>query len=107
TTLRDHVLQAARERSSLRFVAVEDGGSTAIAPADEETPATGGVDAVLEVRVSRIQLTRQGSVNPPMTLLMAGPLRISRLADATGLYAETVEYRGHDGRKFVEWDPDE
>jgi len=107
TTLRDHVLQAARERSSLRFVAVEDGGSTAIAPADEETPATGGVDAVLEVRVSRIQLTGQGSVNPPMTLLMAAPVRISRVADGTVLYAETFEYRGHDARKFVEWAADD
>src|SRR5262249_34017397 len=64
TTLRDHVLQAARERSPLSFVSVED--------------PEPGVDAVLEVRVSGISLAGQGSVNPLMTLVMTAPVSVVR-----------------------------
>lgn len=107
-TLRDHVLLAARERSSLRFVAMEDGGPVAVdAPDDEETPLTGDVDAVINVRVSAVRLAGHGSVNPPMTLVMTAPVTISRVADGTVLYAETFEYKGSAARKFVEWAADE
>lgn len=94
TTLRDHVLQAARERSSLSFVAVDDG-------------EPGAVDAVVEVRVSAISLAGQGSVNPPMTLLMAAPVRVFRTADGAQLYAETFECKNLGARKFVEWAADD
>ena len=108
TTLRDHVLRAARERSSLSFVAVEDRepGSN-VEPADEGTSATGGVDAVLDVRVSGIRLAGQGSVNPPMTLLMTAPVTIFRKADGTVLYTETFEYKSLGAHKFVEWAADD
>jgi hypothetical protein len=94
TTLRDHVLQAARERSSLSFFAVDDG-------------EPGAVDAVVEVRVSAISLAGQGSVNPPMTLLMAAPVRVFRTADGAQLYAETFEYKSLGARTFVEWAADD
>jgi hypothetical protein len=98
------VLRAARERSSLSFVAVEDRepGSN-VEPTDEGASATGGVDAVLDVRVSGIRLAGQGSVNPPMTLLMTAPVAIFREADGTVLYTETFEYKSLGARKFVEW----
>ncbi len=103
-TFRDSVLRAARDRSTLSFVAVDDpepgpGGK----PAGESASSTAGVDAVLEVRVSRIGLAGQGSVNPPMILVMTAPVRLVRAADNTELLAATFQYRSLSAYKFVEW----
>lgn len=104
TTLRDHVLRAARDRRAPSFVAMEDREPGAIDdPATDGAPAPGGIDAVLEVRVSGIRLAGQGSVNPPMTLLMTAPVRLIRTTDETELYAASFEYRSPDTHKFVEW----
>jgi hypothetical protein len=63
--------------------------------------------AVLDVRVSGIRLAGQGSVNPPMTLLMTAPVTIFRKTDGTVLYTERFEYKSLGAHKFVEWAADD
>ena len=85
-TLRDHVLQTSRERSSVRLVALEE-----------------GVDTVLEVRVAAVRFVGQGGINPPLSVIMTAPVRLLRAADGAELYAATFEYRSPGAYKISDW----
>jgi hypothetical protein len=97
--LRDHVLRVAGERTKLKFVALEDHGATG---SDYLALAMNDVDTVLEVDVSSIRLAGDG-IDPPVRLLMSASARLVRTADGAELFAERIEYRSADQRKFVEW----
>jgi hypothetical protein len=101
STLRDHVLRMARERSALSFVALEDRELTD--PTDYGSLAmTHGIDTVLEVDVSSVSFAGHG-INPPVRLLMTASARLVRTSDGVELHSERFVYRSLNEHKFVEW----
>src|SRR5207249_873287 len=102
-TLRDHVLQTVRDRSSLNFVAVDDHQTSAAGERiDYGALVSTDIDTVLEVSVPRIGLVAQPGINPPVSLFMTAGARLIRTADGAEVYAEKFEYRGP-GALFLEW----
>src|SRR5881396_1473902 len=102
-TLRDHVLQTVRDRSSLNFVAVDDHQTSAAGERiDYGALVSTDIDTVLEVSVPRIGLVAQSGINPPVALFMTAGAKLIRTADGVEIYAEKFEYRGP-GALFLEW----
>jgi len=95
-TLRDRVLQVARDRSRLTFVRLDDSGPTAPGENIDYRPRVGnGADTILEVSVRKLRFASyQGGVDPRVALLIEARTRLIRAGDGAELYAETVEYRG-------------
>src|SRR2546425_343646 len=84
-TLRDHVLQTVRDRSSLNFVAVDDHQTSAAGERiDYGALVSTDIDTVLEVSVPRIGLVAQSGINPPVSLFMTAGARLIRAADGAG-----------------------
>src|SRR5437867_8687883 len=107
-TLRDHVLQTVRDRSSLHFLAVDDRQTSAAGERiDYGALVSTDIDTVLEVSVPRIGLVAQSGINPPVSLFMTARARLIRTADRAELYAEKFDYRGGAAYKFLEWAADE
>src|SRR5437867_1394732 len=107
-TLRDHVLQTVRARSSLNFVAVDDHQTSAAGERiDYGALVSTDIDTVLEVSVPRIGLVAQSGINPPVSLFMTARARLIRTAERAELYAEKFDYRGGAAYKFLEWAADE
>ena len=107
-TLRDHVLQTVRDRSSLNFVAVDDHQTSAAGERiDYGALVSTDIDTVLEVSVPRIGLVAQSGINPPVSLFMTAGAKLIRTADGAEVYAEKFEYHGRDAYKFLEWAADE
>ncbi len=98
-TLRDRVLEAAREKTQHTFVLVED-----------QTPysslADKGIDTVLEIGVAELRFEGQG-INPPLTLFVNVRARLIRVSDETELYVYTLDPPSTDARKFTEWAADD
>ena len=106
-TLRDRVLQVARDRSRLTFVRLDDPGPTAPGEDIDYRAWVGdGADTILEVSLRKLRFEGQGGVNPPVGLRVEARTRLIRASDGTELYAETVEYRGGSST-FTQWAADE
>ena len=101
--LRHRVLEVARERTSLTFVALPaEPGLPAVGPG-----AHGAPDTILVVAFERLELTREGSeINAPVALTAVAYGRLIRTADGGGLYRHTLTYRSA-ARPFAEWAADD
>ena len=92
--MRDHIVQLVQEQTQ-HFVLLADYGPTAH---DKErgyrSLATEGIDTVLELGVSAIELSGPWGVHPRGALLMTVRVRLVRVADGTELYTRDFEYAG-------------
>ena len=106
--LRDRVLRIARDRSRVKFIALDDAGPTVIDELiDYGALADEGIETVVEVSVPTIRLFGEGSIHPLLRFFMTARVRVIRTADGAELYKEKFEYRGNSFYKFVEWGDEE
>lgn len=102
-TMRDRVLQLARDQTRHRFILLSEQGPTAL---DEKVSyqslASAGVDTALEVNVVSLGLEGPWSINPPVALFMTLRTRLVRVGDGIPIYEATFEYKGR-ARTFTEW----
>ena len=98
-TIRDRVLEEAREKTQHTFVLVED-------QVPYSSLADKGIDTVLEVGVLELKFEGKG-INPPLTLVMSVRARLIRVSDETELYVYTLDPPSTNARKFTEWAADD
>lgn len=106
--MRDHVAALAREWTRHRLVVLaEHGPASPGARADYGALAADGIDTVLEITVTRVDLERIGreQANPPLQLRVTVLARLVRAAEGAELYGRAFEYQG-EPRKFTEWADD-
>ncbi len=96
-TLRDRVLQEAREQTRHNFVLIQD-------QAPYSSLADKGIDTVLEIGVEGPGLAGSG-INPKLPLGMSVRARLIRVSDGTVLYSDNWTYSAS-GRKFTKWSAD-
>ena len=96
-TMRDRVLQEAREQTRHNFVLIQD-------QAPYSSLADKGIDTVLEISVERLDLAGSG-LNPKLPLVINVRARLVRVQDETNLYSDKWTYSGY-GQKFTEWAAD-
>ena len=102
-TQRDRLLAVARDETRLDLVPGGDLGPTAPdVDADYHPLAAQGIDTILEVSVTRLGLTGDPGLNPPLALSMTTRIRLIRSGDGAELYREELSRRSG-SRKFVEW----
>jgi hypothetical protein len=106
-SLRDHVTTAAREDAGVALAAGGDIGPQAPeADVDYRPLAAQGIDTVLEVCITRLGLTGDGGVNPPLVLSMTSRTRLVQTRTNVELYRQLLHHRS-ESRKFVEWAADD
>src|SRR5256712_9042731 len=86
-TLRDHVLQTVRDRSSLNFVAVDDHQTSAAGERiDSRALVSTDIATDLEGSVPRIGLVAQSCLHPPVSLFMTARARLIPPPHRAGMY---------------------
>jgi hypothetical protein len=102
-TQRDRLLTVARDETRLDLVPGGDLGPTdPDVDVDYQPLAAQGIDTILEVSVTRLGLTGDQGLNPPLALSMTTRIRLIRSGDGAELYREELSHRSG-SRKFVEW----
>ncbi len=96
-TVRDRVLQEARDKTRHTFVLVED-------QVPYSSLADKGIDTVLEVGLVGLRFEGEG-VNPKLTLVMNVRASLVRVQDETNVYSDNWTYSAS-GRKFTKWAAD-
>ncbi len=106
--IQDLVPQVATAETGHRFVSLAEHPAASPEPVDYRSPASEGVDTILEVSVPVLGLVGPVGVNPPLQLVVQACARLIRTADGTTLYTlppvatHPLAYASP-GRKFVEW----
>lgn len=103
--LRESVLQAGPQQTSLAFVPIEP----AVQAGDPKLVYAGNTtaDTIVEVALKTIRLTREGpGANPPVTLVASTHARLVRAADLRELYRHVATHRS-ERRLYEEWGADD
>ncbi len=103
--LRESVLHAGPQQTSLAFVPVEP----AVQAGDPKLGYVGNTtaDTIVEVALNTIRLTREGpGANPPVTLVATARARLVRAADRRELYRHVATHRS-ETRPYDEWAADD
>ena len=92
--MRDQIIQLVQEQTQ-HFVLLTDQGLTAHDTETSYRSLSGeGIDTVLELGVSAIELSGPWGLNPRGALLMTVRARLIQVADGAELYARDFEYAG-------------
>ncbi len=106
-TMRDLVLQFAREQTSHRVVALA-GGRADVSGGNYRTLTSEGIDTVLEISVRAIGFVGLSEVSPPLSLIVEACARLVRVADGMELHAlppagSVALAFATPAYKFIEW----
>lgn len=95
--MRDHVVQLTRDQTQHPVLLMDHGPTTQEKKPTYRALATEGIDTVLELNVSRVELSGPWAVNPHGALVMTVRVRLIQVMDGTELSARDFQYNGGPG----------